>query len=149
MRLIQPARLRRFSGRAAMAMMMLIVGTAAMALLMSGRAGHVAPTAMLVVSAALGLSVGATIGIRAFLESRRRTQELGDDIARLLAPLFDNQYLLILSPRLPGVPDDLAALLVGPPGVRAVSRGDGTAAIACADAAGNSTRVPEPAGCRA
>jgi len=120
MRLIHPARPRRFSGRAAMAMMMLIVGTAALALLMLGRAGHVAPTALLAVSAALGLAVGGTIAVHAFLDGRRRTQEQGDDLARLFATIFDNQYLLILSPRLPGVPDDLAALLVGPPGVRAV-----------------------------
>jgi len=120
MRLIHPARPRRFSGRAAMAMMMLIVGSAALALMMLGRAGHIAPTALLALSAALGLGVGSTMGVRAFLDGRRRTEEQGHDLARLLAPVFDHQYLLILSPRLPGVPDDLAALLVGPPGVRAV-----------------------------
>ena len=39
---------------------------------------------------------------------------------RLLAPAFDDSYTLVLSPRLPGVPADLAALLVGPAGVRAL-----------------------------
>lgn len=120
MRLIRPVLPRRFSARAALAMMMLIVGTAALSLLAHGRAGHAAPTALLALSTALGLGVGTTMGLRVFLDARRRTEELGDDLGRLLAPVFDHQYLLILSPRLPGVPDDLAALLIGPPGVRAV-----------------------------
>jgi len=37
-----------------------------------------------------------------------------------MGPVFDDTYTLVLAPRLPGVPNDLAALLVGPPGVRAV-----------------------------
>ena len=36
------------------------------------------------------------------------------------APAFDDSYTLVLAPRLPGVPADLAALLVGPAGVRAL-----------------------------
>jgi hypothetical protein len=52
--------------------------------------------------------------------ARRRRDMIGNDIARLLAPAFDDSYTLLLAPRLPGVPADLAALLVGPAGVRAL-----------------------------
>ncbi len=52
--------------------------------------------------------------------ARRRRDQIGDDIARLLAPALDDSYTLVLAPRLPGVGTDLAALLVGPAGVRAL-----------------------------
>ena len=42
------------------------------------------------------------------------------DLATLLAPTLDDTYTLILDPHLPGVDPDLAALLVGPGGIRAL-----------------------------
>lgn len=38
----------------------------------------------------------------------------------LLAPALDDSWVLIVSPRLPGVDDDMRGLLVGPGGVRAL-----------------------------
>jgi hypothetical protein len=96
---------------------MLTVGFVAillMALLPGGR-----PSAVGVLGTAAALSLGVGLGwlMRAVGEGR---QPLGEDLVRVLEPAFDDSYVLILSPRLPGVPLDLAALLVGPPGVRAV-----------------------------
>lgn len=121
MRLIRPAAVRG-AGRSTLilALLMLIVGCAGLALMGVVPGSRAAPIALLALSAALALGVGCAIAMRAFAASRRRNEERGDDLARLLAPAFDDSYVLVLSPRLPGVPDDLAALLVGPAGVRAV-----------------------------
>ena len=73
--------------------------------------------ALLGIAAALGIGIGLAWLIRALSSEPR---QLGDDLVRLLAPAFDDLYVLILSPRLPGVPSDLTALLVGPAGVRAL-----------------------------
>jgi hypothetical protein len=118
MRLIRPADPRRVTGPVVMALLMLIVGCTAVVLMAILPAGRVAPIALLALSAALGLGVGSAMAVRAFGAGRRRSQQRGDDLARLLAPAFDDSYVLILSPRLPGVPDDLAGLLVGPAGIR-------------------------------
>jgi hypothetical protein len=40
------------------------------------------------------------------------------DLERLLAPVLDDGYVLVLAPRLDGVDHDLRGLLVGPAGVR-------------------------------
>jgi hypothetical protein len=85
-----------------------------MALLPGDRVGGLA---LLGIAAALGIGVGLAWLIRAL---SREPDQLGDDLARMLAPAFDDSYLLILSPRLPNVPPDLAALLAGPAGVRAL-----------------------------
>jgi len=119
-RLIKPAPPRRAAGPVVMALLMLIVSCTALALMALLPPGRTAPVALLALSAALGLGVGSATAVRAFSTSRRRTRQRADDLARLLAPAFDDAYVLILSPRLPGVPDELAALLVGPAGVRAV-----------------------------
>jgi len=42
------------------------------------------------------------------------------DLELLLAPVLDDGYVLVVSPRLPGVDHDLRAMLVGPAGVRAM-----------------------------
>jgi hypothetical protein len=119
MRLIRPAAAtseRRWA--LALSLGMLLVGMVAillMALLPNDRGSGVA---MLGIAAALGIGVGLAWLIRAISGIGRR--RLGDDLAGLLAPAFDDSYVLILSPRLPGVSDELAALLVGPAGVRAL-----------------------------
>ena len=118
MRLIRPAYSRRVTGPVVLALLMLIVGCAAVVVMAVLPQGSNAPTGLLGLSAALGLGVGAAMAARAFGAARQLTQQRGDDLARMLAPAFDDAYVLILSPRLPGVPDDLAGLLVGPAGVR-------------------------------
>jgi hypothetical protein len=120
-RLIHPVFIRGMRTNAlAVALGMLVVGGAAVALMAFVPANRVAPFGLLGLSAALGLGVGGAMLWREARASRRRSTEIGDDIARLLAPAFDDTYTLVLAPRLPGVPSDLAALLVGPAGVRAL-----------------------------
>jgi hypothetical protein len=121
MRLIQPARLRAFRGNALMlGLATLLVGSVAVLLMAFLPADRVAPIALLGLSGALALGIGGATTARALANSRRVRVGSSDDLARLLAPVFDDAYTLVLSPRLPGVPNDLAALLVGPPGVRAL-----------------------------
>jgi hypothetical protein len=120
-RLIQPVFIRGMRPNAlAVALAMLLVGGAAVVLMALVPANRTIPMALLGLSAALGLGVGSAMLWREARASRRRRTEVGDDIARLLGPAFDDTYTLVLAPRLPGVPADLAALLVGPAGVRAL-----------------------------
>jgi len=117
MRLIRPADDPSRQWAIALPLGMLVVGFCAillMAMLPDNRIGAVAA---LGIAAALGLGVGLAWLIRA-IGGPPRVQ--GDDLARLLAPAFDDSYVLILSPRLPEVSADLEALLVGPAGVRAM-----------------------------
>ncbi len=72
----------------------------------------------LALAAALGLGVGAAWLVRAL--RRRPLASVADELAPLLAGAFDDAWVLISEPRLPGVGRDLAALLVGPGGVRAL-----------------------------
>ncbi len=121
MRLIHPVIVRGMRTNAlSVALGMLVVGGAAVVLMALVPDNRVAPVALLGLSAGLGLGVGAAMLWRETRASRRRRHEIGDDIARLLTPAFDDTYTLVLAPRLPGVPPDLAALLVGPAGVRPV-----------------------------
>jgi hypothetical protein len=120
MRLIRPAgngRERRWE--LALSLGMLLVGMLAIVLMAMLPDDRVSGVAMLGIAAALGLGVGLAWLIRAMSTIRRRP--LGDDLVRLLAPAFDDSYVLIVSPLLPGVPDELDALLVGPAGVRALT----------------------------
>ena len=120
MRLIHPALVRGFRDNAlATALAMLVVGGIAVALMALLPPTRIAPIALLSLSAALALGVGGAMTARAVVNARRRREEIGDDLGRLLAPAFDDTYTLVLAPRLPGVPDDLAGLLVGPAGVKA------------------------------
>jgi len=118
MRLIRPAP-RRDERRAAIArsLAMLAVGLVAIGLMAVLPGDRIGGLALLGIAAALGIGIGLAWLIRALSSEPR---QLGDDLVRLLAPAFDDLYVLILSPRLPGVPSDLAALLVGPAGVRAL-----------------------------
>jgi hypothetical protein len=118
MRLIRPAR-RRDERRAAilLSLGMLGVGLLAIGVMAVLPGDRISGLAMLGIAAALSIGIGLAWLIRAL---SNEPPELGDDLVRLLAPAFDDSYVLILSPRLPDVPRDLAALLVGPAGVRAV-----------------------------
>ncbi len=118
MRLIRPA-VQRGGHRWAVALSlgMLLVGFLAILLMSLLPAERLSAVAGLGIAAALGLGVGLAWLIRALAEVRRPA---GDDLARLLGGAFDDAYVLIVSPKLPSVPKDLAGLLVGPPGVRAI-----------------------------
>jgi hypothetical protein len=118
MRLIRPAPQRSERRWAvALSLGMLLVGFTAILLMAMLPGERLTAVASLGIAAALGLGVGLAWLIRALAEVPR---PVGDDLARLLGAAFDDAYVLIVSPRLPGVPSDLAALLVGPPGVRAI-----------------------------
>ncbi|HEY7332040.1 MAG TPA: hypothetical protein VH859_03685 [Candidatus Limnocylindria bacterium] len=118
MRLIRPARNRQDRRWAiALSIGVLLVGAVAVALMTLQPDERLSAIGALAISAAVGIGVGLAWLIRAVSNARR---PMGDDLVRLLAPAFDDAYVLIVWPRLPGVPDDLEALLVGPPGVRAV-----------------------------
>ena len=120
MRLIHPVlgRGARTNGLA-VALGMLVVGSTALALRAFIPANRTAAIALLGLSAALGLVVGVAMIWRE-VRARRWRNDVGEDIARLLGPALDDSYTLVLAPHLPGVPADLAALLVGPAGVRAL-----------------------------
>jgi len=121
MRLIHPAMARSFRSNAlAVGLAMLLVGVVSLLLMALLPPARVAPIALLGLSASLALGVGCAMVLRVLVHARQRREEMGHDVGRLLAPAFDDSYVLVLSPRLPGVPNDLAALLVGPPGVRAL-----------------------------
>lgn len=118
MRLIRPRPVnheRRWA--LALSLGMLLVGMVAILLMTALPGGRLSAIGALGISAALGIGVGLAWLIRALGDSRR---PVGEDLARLLAPAFDDSYVLVVAPRLPGVSDDLAALLVGPPGIRAI-----------------------------
>jgi hypothetical protein len=72
------------------------------------------------VAAVAGLAIGIALALAWRAVAGRAPARADDDLERLLGPLFDDSYVLIASPRLPGRSADLAALLVGPPGVRAL-----------------------------
>jgi hypothetical protein len=117
-RLIRPARkghARRWA--IALSLGMLLVGLVAIVLMSLLPDERLSAIGALAMSAAIGIGVGLAWLIRAVADARR---PMGDDLVRLLSPAFDDSYVLILWPRLPGVPDDLEALLVGPPGIRAL-----------------------------
>ena len=119
MRLIRPADAtheRRWALALSLAMLMVgIVAIVLMALLPDDKPDGVA---ILGVAAALGIGIGLAWLIRAL--SGHGQQRVGEDLARLLEATFDDSYVLIISPRLPGVPGELAGLLIGPAGVRAL-----------------------------
>ena len=120
MRLIHPSMARSFRDNLLLvALAMLVVGGIAVIIMGLLPPARVAPIALLGLSAALGLGVGAGMAWQVVARARRRREEMGDDLGRMLARTLDDSYTLVLAPRLPGVPDDLAALLVGPAGVKA------------------------------
>jgi hypothetical protein len=121
MRLIQPVFIRGMRTNAvALGLAMMVVGGTAVLLMALLPSDRTAALALLGLSAALGLGVGVAMVWRERGAARRRREEVGEDLVRLLGPAFDDSYTLVLAPRLPGVPTELAGLLVGPAGVRAL-----------------------------
>jgi hypothetical protein len=104
-------------GAATLAAVMLAVGAVAAVLAIVAPSRRDEASAALAIAAALGLGVGAGMLAQAF---RERHDGGGEDLVRLLSPALDDSYLMLLRPRLPGVPSDLEALLAGPPGIRAL-----------------------------
>jgi hypothetical protein len=104
-------------GAALLAAVMLAVGAVAAVLAMVAPARREEASAVLAIAAALGLGVGAGMLAQTFRERKERGS---GDLVRLLGATLDDSYLLMLRPRLPGVPEDLEALLAGPPGIRAL-----------------------------
>lgn len=97
---------------------MMLVGAAAAALLAFVPSSSPGAAAVLGVAAALGLGIGGAYVLRAVQHSPQR--RLTDELAALLSASFDDSYALVVQPRLPAVPRDLAALLVGPAAVRSL-----------------------------
>ncbi len=118
MRLISPATAADSRWALAVSALMLLVGAAAITVMALVPSGRTNAAAFLGVSAALGLGIGVAMLVRA-ARSRPSLRD-GRHLVQLLAPVFDDSYVLMVAPRLPGVSRDLAALLVGPPGVRAL-----------------------------
>lgn len=95
------------------------VGLGALALAVLAPAG--APgVAIGLIATVAGLAIGIALALGWRALRARGPVAADDDLVRLLGPLFDDSYVLVTSPRIPARTDDLAALLVGPPGVRAI-----------------------------
>lgn len=118
MRLIKPAPAAGRGRTLAMAAAMLGVGLLAAGLALLLPAQSATGTAAMGVAAAVGIGVGVAWLRRALRGDPARA--LAGELERLLAPSFNDSYTLIVAPRLPGVSRQLAALLVGPAGVRAM-----------------------------
>jgi hypothetical protein len=119
MRVIRPAEAtgeRRWA--VALSLAMVAVGGGAIVLMGMLPGDRVSGVAALGIAAALGIGIGLAWLIRAL--GNRQARPLDGDLVKVLSPAFDDSYVLILSPRLPGVPSDLGALLIGPAGVRAI-----------------------------
>ncbi|MDQ4035254.1 MAG: hypothetical protein M3153_04920 [Chloroflexota bacterium] len=122
MRVIRPAVLALQPRRRSLllAFTMLACGLLAAELTMLGTAATVAATGVMASAAALGLGIGAAWLAR--VASPGQVRSASDLLASLLAPVFDDSYTLVLSPRLP-IRDGgrLDGLLIGPAGVRALT----------------------------
>lgn len=124
MRVIRPRSLVGSGRRRAylLATMMLAAGLLALELAVSGTAS---PTgaALLGCAAAVGLGVGAAWLLRASQPDPAR--RASDALVALLATTFDDDYTLVVGPRL-GIRDQgrLSGILVGPAGVRVLTTRD-------------------------
>lgn len=117
MRLIRPRTSRSNRRPLLVALLMLAVGALAAGLVVRFPAASQA-AGPLALAAALGLGIGVAWLGRAL--TRRPASPVSDELSRLLGGTFDDSWVLIAEPRLPGVSRDLAGLLIGPAGVRAL-----------------------------
>ena len=119
MRVIRPAQPPDGRRRALLpALAMLFVGAVAATMLAFVPSNSPNAVAALGIAAALGLGIGGAYVLRSLQPTPQR--RLADDLAALLGPSFDDSYALVVQPHLPGVPADLAALLIGPAAARAL-----------------------------
>lgn len=122
MRVIRPAALASHRRRRSLvlALSMLASGVLATELVLIGMGATVAATGVMATVAALGLGIGAAWLMRVVSPNRMRSA--AELLESLLAPIFDDAYALVLSPRLP-IRDAarLDGLLIGPAGVRALT----------------------------
>ncbi|MCA1570622.1 MAG: hypothetical protein LC798_09970 [Chloroflexi bacterium] len=122
MRVIRPAMLARHRRRRPLllALSMLATGVLAAELALLAGGPTVAATGVMASTAAVGLGVGVAWLGRAMSSDRLRSA--AELLESLLAPIFDDGYALVLSPRLP-VRDAarLDGLLLGPAGIRALT----------------------------
>jgi len=118
MRVIRPAASAAAEHRrnVTMAVAMLSVAVVAAGLVLLGPIPDSRAATVAGLAAAVGLGVGGVWILRAL--QRDPASIDASDLERLLAPVFDDTYALVVRPRLPGVSSDLAAILVGPAGLR-------------------------------
>lgn len=118
MRVIRPAASaaaeHRRSLLMAVAMLAVALVAAGLVALDPVAGGRAAPIAA--VAAALGLGVGSVWLVRAVRRDPASVD--ASDLERMLAPVFDDSYALLVRPCIPGVSRDLTAILVGPSGIR-------------------------------
>lgn len=121
MRVIRPRSLSTSERRRSLALAaaMLATGTLAGAMILLGVGG--APIAgVLAAVAALGIGVGGAWLARVLRPSRSR--EIVSRLGDLLMPAFDDDYTLLLAPRLPiRDTERLDGILIGPGGVRIIT----------------------------
>lgn len=122
MRVIRPAVLdpQRRRRSLLLAFSMLACGLLAAELALLGTGATLAATGVMASAAAVGLGIGAAWLARVVSPGRLRSA--ADLLESQLAPVFDDSYTLVLSPRLP-IRDGgrLDGLLIGPAGVRALT----------------------------
>ncbi|MDQ6682872.1 MAG: hypothetical protein M3Y88_06320 [Chloroflexota bacterium] len=68
----------------------------------------------------VALAAGLTVGVALLVNELREHGRPNRDVERLLAPIFGDEYALIVGLQMPATRGELAALLVGPAGVRAL-----------------------------
>lgn len=121
MRVIRPSALTGIQRRRAslLALTMLAVGVLAGQLTLIG-APSPTGTGVMAATAAMGLGVGSAWLARVLRPGRARGA--ADALIELLSPTFDDDYVLLVAPRLP-VRDAarLDGILIGPPGVRVLT----------------------------
>lgn len=120
MRVIRPAAKRNATRSLVLALGMILTGVVAVGLAAAVSGTRAGVVGTLGVVAALGIGIGSAWIVR--IVAQRRPRSAAEVLERLLAPMFDDSYSLVLGPRLP-VRDAvrLDGLLIGPAGVRALT----------------------------
>lgn len=120
MRIIRPAAKRNTTRSLVLALGMILTGAMALGLAVAAGGTRAGVVGTLGVVAALGIGIGSAWLAR--IAALRRPRSATKVLERLLAPVFDDSYALVLGPRLP-IRDGarLDGLLIGPAGVRALT----------------------------